>query len=463
MVTVAAVVLATGGCMVGPDYTAPETEVPAEFKGSGPWQTARPDAAAQQRGSWWRVFGDAELDRLLAAVERDNPNVQAAAMRLEQAQARTRALRGVLMPELIGRAGLVTERHSDTVRDTGFASGRRTVIRVPLEVAYEVDLWGRARRGIESALADEEAASADTRAVLLGLQAELAANYLRLRSLEAERQVLQRALEVRQENLDLVESRFRGGDVAELDVSQARTELAEIRAELVALDRQRVAFENAVAVLTGQLASDLRLSAPALSGRPPSVPRVVPSQLLERRPDVAAAERRMARENAAIGVATAALYPNVQLSATAGLASADLGDLFNADSLTWGVGPELVAPLLDGGRRRAAIDEVSARYREVAADYRATVLRAFGETEDALAALANLAEEAAAVEETLVAARRTEELALRRYEGGLVAYFEVVDAQRTVLRNEQAAARLLGARYEAMVDLIRALGGGWQR
>lgn len=449
--------------MVGPDFVAPEIEAPAEFKASGPWQPARPEAAAEDRGSWWRVFNDAELDRLLASVEGDNPGVQAAAMRLEQARARTRALRGVLFPEMIGRAGVRVDRESETVRDTMFTEGRRTVIRAPLEVAYEVDLWGRARRGLEAAVADEQAALADTQAVLLGLQAELAGNYLRLRALEAERQVLQRALEIRQENVDLVESRFRGGDVAELDVSQARTELAETRAELVALDRQRAAFENAVAVLSGQLASDLRLAVPPLSGRPPSVPRVVPSQLLERRPDVAAAERRMQQENAAIGIATAALYPNVQISATAGLASADLGDLFRSDSLTWGVGPELVAPLFDAGRRRAGIDEATARYRETAADYRATVLRAFGETEDALAALANLAEEAAAVEETLVSARRTEELALRRYEGGLVAYFEVVDAQRTVLRNEQAAARLLGARYEAMVDLIRALGGGWRR
>lgn len=205
------------------------------------------------------------------------------------------------------------------------------------------------------------------------------------------------------------------------------------------------------------------LTSAPLSGSPPAVPRVVPSDLLERRPDVAAAERRMQRENAAIGVAEAALYPNVQLSASGGIASSNLGDLFRADSLTWGLGGNVAAPLLDGGRRRAAVDEVRARYEEVAADYRSTVLRAFSEVETALAALQNLADEAAAVDETLVSARRTEALALRRYEGGLVAYFEVVDAQRTVLRNEQAAARLLGARYEAMVYLIRALGGGWQR
>lgn len=451
------------GCMVGPDFEPPVTEAPQAFKTTGPWQLARPEAAAAGRGSWWAVFRDPELASLLEAVATDNPDVRAAAARVEQARARTRAVRGFLLPEVIGRAGLRVEDEAGTLRDNNFGGGRRTTIRVPVDLSYELDLWGRARRGVEASLADEGAAEADAVAVLLGLQAELAANYLRVRVIETERAVLQRALEVREENLSLVESRFRGGDVAELDVSQARTELAETRAELIAIERQRAVFENAVALLSGRQASNVRIAPLALTAVPPSVPRVVPAEFVERRPDVAAAERRMQRENAAIGVAAAALFPNVSLSATGGFASSDVADLLRADSLTWGLGGDVVAPLLDGGRRRAEVDVIRARYQEVAENYRATVLQAFAEVENALAVLENLTAEAGAVDETLAAARRTEELALRRYQGGLVAYFEVVDAQRTVLRNEQAAVRLLAARYEATVELIRALGGGWQR
>src|SRR6266487_703200 len=348
---------------------------------------------------------------------------------------------------------------------TGAASGTSATFNdfyVPLSLGYEVDFWGRVRRSVESARAQAQASADDLETIKLMIQAEVAADYFTLRALDAQRAVLNSSVEVFTKSLQLTRNLRAGGAVSDLDVAQAQTVLKTTEAQLPAVMLQRAQFEHALALLAGQPASTFRVSERALSAAPPLIPSGLPSVLLERRPDISAAERRMAAANVGIGVARAAFFPTIQLNGLAGLESLDAGTLFNGSSRLWAVGPSLTLPLFEGGRLRAGLRLAKATYDEMAATYRQSVLTAFSEVEDNLAAQALLADEYSEESDALLAARKQLEIANNRYRDGLITYLEVATAESTALNVEFTATQLRGQQLVATVTLVKALGGGWR-
>ncbi len=459
---------ALASCTVGRDYARPDVsaQLPAKFDLPAGWKVAEPGGGAKGAkgdAAWWARFRDPQLNTLIARVEAENQGLKAAIARVDQARAIAGAARAERGPQLDFEPAAGRERRSGTTSNNfgGTAGRATTLLSLPFQMQYELDLWGKLRRGVEAADLDAEAAEAARRGVLLTLRAELASHYFEMRALDAEIAIFQNAIALRRKSLELNQLRFLAGDTDEVDVSRAATELAATEAELAALKRGRSDLEDAIAVLVGQPSSGFRLAADPLDSEPPRLPVSVPSELLERRPDVAAAERTMAAENARIGVAQAAFYPSVGITASAGLESAGASELFDIASRTWGLGPQISFPVLDAGRNRAELARARARYDETAADYRGAVLGAVSEVDRALTGVALLGEQAAAQARTLEAARRTVELSEERHAAGVVDYFEVVDAQRTLLDAEQQAARVTGARHVAAVTLARALGGAW--
>lgn len=447
-------------CNVAPTYQPPKVSLPSEFKTTGPWRTATPGDHAP-RGAWWREFRDSRLADLLQQAEAGNPTLELALHRVDEARAVARADRADLFPSLSLGGGTARTRTSGTLENS-FAGGRtRTVILIGFDLDYELDLWGRLRNQSSAARAGASAVEADYRNVLLSLQAEVALNYFALRSTDSEIALLKRAIELRQKAFELATTRFRQGDTAQLDVAQAETELNSARSEAIGLEKGRAELEHAIALLLGKTPSAFSVSSIPLDRAPPSIPGSVPSDLLERRPDIASAERTMAEENARIGVARAALFPSVRIGATGGLESSFIEDLADAASRVWGLGPSVEWPVFDAGKRRAETDAARARYNQAAASYRATVLKAVREVEDALSGLEVLRRQLGAQEQTVTAAERTVELAQKRYASGLVAYYEVLDAQRTLLRAEQDATRIRRDQFLSTVLLIKAIGGGW--
>lgn len=449
------------GCTVGPDYAGPG-EIPAlpeGFREAG-WKAAAHPGDGGEVGEWWKVFRDPALDELMARVGPDVPEIDAALRRIDQARAATVESRSGLFPSVDGEPSAVRERNSGTTGN--FRGGeRRDLLALPLALSWELDLWGRTRRGIEGAVADEAAREADRRAIELALRAEVARQYFTLRGLDAEIARLEQGVEVRRQAVGLMRSRFEQGDAADLEVAQAEAELGEAEAEVADRARQRRLVENALAAVLGTYPSNLVLGASPLDGTPPRIPATLPTTLLERRPDIAAAERRIAAANARIGVAQAALFPSISIGADGGLASAKVDDLFDAASRTWALGLGADAPIFDAGARRARVNRAIAERAELDAEYRTTVVRAVREVEDALASIRLLARQAEAVGRTIDAAERATRLARQRYGAGFVSFFEVVDTERTLLRNQQEAERIRGERFAATVDLVRALGGGW--
>lgn len=460
----AASAVALGSCTVGDDYARPDVsaQLPSSFDLPAGWKVAQP--RDDEGGSaWWIAFNDSQLNRLMASAAANNQELKAAFARVEQARAIAGTARSERQPELDFSPAASRQRRSGTASSNfGNTAGRTTTtLSLPFQMQYEVDLWGRLRRAVQAADFDAQASESALRQVLLTLRAELAANYFNLRSLDAEIEIFRSAIELRRKSRDLNQLRFDAGDSDEVDVSRAKTELASTEAELAALKRTRSDFEDAIAVLVGEPSSGFAIASRPLTSAPPRIPVTVPSELLERRPDVARAERLMAAENARIGVARAAFYPTVGLSANAGLESASASDLFKIASRTWGLGPRISLPVLDGGRNETELQRALARYDETVADYRQTILEAVSEVDRTLAGAALLAEQAAAQTRTVESASRTVELSEERYAAGVVDYFEVVDAQRTLLDAEQQAARVTGARHVAAVTLARALGGAW--
>lgn len=452
--------LALAGCRsMAPDYEPPRIETPADFKVKGPWKVAAP-ADEQAKGEWWRLFGDAELNRLQGLLAAENPTLEAALQRVEQARATMDEERAALFPQ-IGIGTSVTQNRTSS-NSPGFRPGQTlTYWRAPITFQYELDLWGRVRGSVAASkalLASQEALAENAR---LMLQAELTVNYLQLRALDAERALLEEAVALRRKTLGMVETRFNAGDVAELDVAQAKTELAEAEAEAVAIQRRRAERENAVAALCGRLASSMSLKPRPLAGAPPGARKTLPSTLLERRPDVAAAERAMAAANERVGMARTAFFPQVGISVGGGFESAVAERLFNSDSFLSSLGGGVTQPVFDAGLRRARHRRALAEREEAAAAYKETVVTAFREVEDALAAIQVLARQAEVQAGMMESARRMVELSEKQYEAGFVSYFEVVNAQRALLRAQQGAAQVRGARFEAAVLLVRALGGGW--
>ena len=450
---------------VGPDYAAPAVAAPAAYRDAadtGTWQLAVPNDTAS-RGEWWRLFNDPALDTLESRALAANQDLRAAAARVEQARAAAGLAHGAYWPQ-VGFATSVSRDRTSGTTDNLPPQLTTTTVRAPLTASWELDLFGRVRRLNESARADAEASAATFESVRLSLTAEVAVNYFSLRALDRESALLQQTAVLRRRALDLVSAQQRGGATGELDVARAETELATVETDAAALANRRAALQNALAVLLGAPASEFALvTDTAVESLPPVVPAGLPAGLLERRPDIAAAERTLASANARIGVAKAAFFPAISLTGSAGYASNDIDHLFTADSRTWSIGPSLYLPIFQGGRNRANLARSRAAYDESVAVFRQSVLVAFREVQDALTATRLLAEQSAAQNRALVSARRAAQLAQTRYDAGYVTYFEVIDAQRTVLGLERAAAQLAAQRLNNGVALIKSLGGGWHR
>jgi len=456
--------LLSAGCTVGPDYERPTASAPTAWKEAGPWKAAAPrDAIA--KGAWWELFGDPLLNDLEAKAAEANPDLRAAVARVSQARAIARISEADFYPTVSLNPSVTRERFSPNraVQPGSPVKGYTfNDFHVPLDLSYEVDLWGRVRRSVEAATAFAEASVAAYETVRLTMHADVAGAYFALRAIDADRAVLLRTLDLRRESLRLAQARLRLGVGNDLDVSRAETELTTTQAESIGLEKRRAEVEHALATLTGRPPSELSIPNKPLDLQPPAIPSGLPSELLERRPDVAEAERRMAASNAEIGIATAAYYPALNLTATAGFESSDLKHLFDWESRIWSLGAALAAPLYQGGRVDADVERSRARYEESVAQYRSRLLVAFREVEDGLSSLRVLSEQAEAQARAVASSRKTADLTTARYNAGLVSYFEVVDAERTVLQNEREATLIQGQRLVNSVFLIKALGGGWQ-
>lgn len=454
--------LILAACTAGPEYRRPEVAVPASFREGAPWKPVEP-ADHLLKGRWWEVFADGQLDELMERVAAANQDLKASLARVDQARAAVRVSGAGRYPEVDLDPSVERKRTADALASGG-SGETSTTLRMPLNLAYEVDLWGRVRRSVQAAGSDYQASRADYGNLMLTLQAEAARNYFALRALDAEIDILGQTLELRGRNLDLVRSLFENGQVGRLDLARAETELANARADASALERLRASRQNTLAVLAGEPAPGFQIS-----GRPldpetplPDVTPGLPSTLLERRPDIAAAERRLMADNARIGVAEAAFFPSISLTGSAGYSSDQLSSLFQWGNRTWALGPFVSLPILDGGRNRAARDLAEARWTESVANYRQAVLAAFAEVEGSLSDLRTLQTQARAQRQALASARRAADLTNKRYRAGLVSYLDVVISERTVLANELLAVRVLGQRLQATVTLIKALGGGWE-
>jgi multidrug efflux pump len=451
---------------VGPDYKAPTNSIPANYKAAeyGNWKEGRP-LDNVPKGNWWTIFGDTNLNSLETSALQANQQLKAAVARVDQARDTARVARSELLPELDLDPSFIRQRYSPN-EVPSFGNVTANAISTPLDLSYEVDLWGRVRRSFESAHADAQASLAEFYNVLLTLQSDVAQNYFALRSLDAEIATVAGTVDLRNEQVKLTQTRYDGGIGSELEVAQAQTELATTEAELATLQEQRDELENAIAILAGQNPADFKLVALEKADtiwhpQPPEIPAGLPSDLLERRPDVAEAERQLASANAKIGVAKAAFFPVVTLTGSGGYLSGDISTLFNWESRTWSFGPGISLPIFAGGRNRANYHRSQAVYAEAVATYRQQVLVAFGDVENSLSDIRHLADQASAQERAVKNAQRAADLALDRYRSGIVSYIEVVDANRDTLSAESADAQLRGQRLIASVQLIKALGGGW--
>lgn len=450
--------LAVSGCMVGPDYQKPAIPAPAAFTETGPWKVAAPSDHLP-KGSWWSIYNDPVLDRLANQATAASPTIQAAIARRDQAFALARVDRADLMPRLGVNASAERGRTAPTSRAA--ASTGNTFI-LPLDLSYEIDLWGRVRRSYESARANAEASEADYQNVLLGVQADVARAYFSLRALDVERALIARTQDSRMRSLEIVRRRFQLGASGELDVSLAQTELATSESDLLAIDQERTALRYALAVLCGQQPEGFTLEENATPfGEVPAVPLGLPSQLLERRPDVAAAERSLAAVNAQIGVAKAAFFPAIGLTGSAGFRSDDLDDLLKWDNRQWSFGPSVSLPIFEGGRNRANYERAQAVYQEALAGYRQNILVAFSEVETALSDIRRLTDRSAVLDRAVASSRRAADLVSIRYRSGQVGYLDVTDAERTAIANERLAAQIRGQQFVSSVLLVKALGGGW--
>jgi len=448
---------------VGPDYKPLTNSLPSSYKanGMGTWEQGQPFDNVP-KGTWWEIFGDAKLNALEAQAVVANQELKGALARLEQSRDTARVARGQLLPQVDLDPSYNRERYSPNDQPS-FGPLTANTFSTPLDFSYEVDIWGRVRRSFESSRADAQASLADYYNVLLTLQSDVAQNYFALRELDQEIAIVTGTVSLRNEQIRFVRSRYEGGIGSELEIAQAETELATTEADAASLARRRDELEDAIAILVGSNPSDFHVAQNTneWAPEPPKVPAGLPGDLLERRPDVAQAERQLASANAKIGVAKAAFFPVVTLTGSAGYQSADVSSLFNWESRTWSFGPGVSLPIFAGGRNRANYRRSRAAYDEEVAAYRQQVLVAFGDVEDSLADIRHLGDQAAAQDRAVTSARRSADLATERYRSGIVSYIEVVDANRDTLTAERAATQLTGQRLVATVQLIKALGGGF--
>ena len=449
------------GCTVGPDYVRPTAEAPAAFKESEGWKVAQPQDEIP-RGKWWEIFNDPQLNALVEQVDVSNQTIAVAQANFQQARALVQGARSAYFPTVGVGAAVTRSSQSSTLGSQPVAHGVNTDYLLSGDVTWEVDLWGRVRRSVEANEAGAQASAGDLQTARLSAQAELAQDYFQLRALDAERQLLEASVVAYQKSLQLTQNRYAAGVASKVDVALAQTLVKTTQAQAIDIAVQRAQLEHAIAVLIGKPPSELSLPAAPLVAEPPPVPAGVPSALLERRPDIAAAERRVAAANAQIGVAVAAYYPTLTLAATAGYETTNLSQWLTAPSHFWALGPAAVAEtVFDGGLRRAQAQQARAAYDGNVASYRQTVLSAFQEVEDNLAALRILAEEAIAQYEAVKAAEEAVRLTTNQYQAGTVSYLDVVVSQTAALNNQRSAVDIQGRRITAAVLLVKALGGGW--
>jgi NodT family efflux transporter outer membrane factor (OMF) lipoprotein len=446
--------LALTSCAVGPNYEKPKVETPPAYKEAGDWVKAKP-ADMAPKGKWWEAFGDPVLNGLMEQVSVSNQSLKAAEARYRQATAAVQAARAQLFPTVGASAG-ATRSRSNAVGDTG----RR--YNVALNASWEPDLWGRVRRLVEANRAEAEASAADVENARLSLQAELATDYFQLRATDAQIVLFQDSVKAFETSYTLTQNRYRAGVAAKADVVQAETQLKSTQAQAIDLRATRAQLEHAIAVLIGKAPAQFSITPANVDTHIPEIPPGIPSTLLERRPDVGAAERRMAAANAQIGVAEAAYFPTLDLTASGGFAGSSLASLISAPNRVWSLGLAAAATILDFGARGAQVESARAAYDESVANYRQAVLQAFQDVEDDLAALHWLSEEAAVQQEAARAARESVALTLNQYKAGTVSYLNVVQVQATQLAEERSTVSILERRLAAAVALIRSLGGSWE-
>jgi len=447
-----------GGCAVGPNYSRPSVPAQTGWKE----QTATTNAAVLPT-EWWRIFNDAELNALEMQAVEANQDLKRAVARVTEARALARVSKAELYPNVSAGSAYSRNRLSENRANTPRQNLEVDDFSSSFDLSYELDIWGRVRRSVEAASADAAAVATDLQVVLLTLTADVARNYQLLRSLDNEKIVVEATVALRKDTLQLQETRKQAGLINEVDVTRARTELANVEAELHAITRNRAQVEHALAVLCGQAPRGFSVAASPSNITPPEVPAGLPSALLQRRPDIVEAEQLLQASSARIGVAKAAFFPTIKLTSTAGLATADLGTLVDWPSRVWSVGPSIHVPIFEGGRNRANLKSTEARYEQSVASYRGTILNAFREVEDALSDLSSLSSQSEAVNRALVSARDTAALANERYQRGLSNYLDVVDAQRTALQAERQETQLRGQRAISTILLAKAMGGGWER
>jgi len=457
--------------MVGPKYVKPSVPLapaykepaPDAYKESGTWQVAQP-ADATKRGEWWKVFGDTELNVLEPQVAANNQDLKAADARFREARALVRFNHASLYPTVATQpfAGGLRESTNRPYFSVTNAQGNGVGdIAIPVDLSYEIDVWGRVRRTVSAAREEAQASAGDRQTVLLSLQAELAFDYFEARSADAQEKLLNDTVKYYEEAFRITTNRFEGGVSPKSDVDQARTQLEAAKVSARDITLQRAQFEHAIAVLLGEPPASFALSDAPLDARPPAIPPGLPSELLERRPDIAAAERRVAEANDRIGIARAAFYPTISLNGAVGIEATSFANLFNPASLLWAIGPTVSQTIFDAGRRASVSEQANASYDETVANYRQTTLTAFQQVEDNLVALRVLQQEAANQHEATLAAQSAEQIFNNRYVGGLDTYLQVVIAQTAALNNERNDIDIMRRQMDASVLLIKALGGGW--
>jgi len=454
--------LLLGGCMVGPDYTKPSAPLTPAYKEADGWKVAEPSDHLP-RGQWWAIFGDPELGQLEEQVATANQNLKIAEARLREARALVRFNRAALFPTISTSVGGASVRDSANrpFLSPNASTGSSGDLLLSLDMSYEIDLWGRVRRTVAAARHEAQATAADLETAQLSLQAELAMDYFELRAADAQQQLLDETVKAFEAALQLTTNRFQGGAAPKSDVAQAQTQLDTTRAQATDIRVQRAQLEHAIATLIGNPPAAFRLSPRPLDTRPPDIPAGIPSQLLERRPDIAAAERRVAEANEQIGIAKAAYFPTATLNASVGFEGSSFGNVLNASSLLWSVGASLTQTIFDGGRRGATSDAARAAYDATVAGYRQTTLTAFQQVEDNLAALRILEQEAQQQRRAVESAQLSLQLFTNRYRGGVDNYLQVITAQTATLANQRTEIDILRRRMDASVLLVKGLGGGW--
>lgn len=463
-----ALLLVAGACTVGPRYSRPPAPTPAPdtWKTQPPWEQAAPKDTIP-KGSWWQVFHDSTLDDYEQQLLRANQSLVAAQANLNQARALARVATAPFFPQIFADPSAIRERGAGNRPLNGFTLPgvkpyTQNLFTIPFSMSYEADLFGRVRRNLEAANASLQSTAADTANVQLVLTAELAADYFALRELDAEYKVVEEQVGVQRKGLDLVQKRHEGGIANGLEVAQQATLLDSTISQASLVEQSRAQYEHAIAVLVGQPASTFNVPTAPLAATPPPVPLGVPSEVLERRPDIATQERTMAYENAQIGLARTAFYPHITISGGGGWESSSITSLLNAPSLFWSLGADALEPVIQGGRNRANLAAARAAYDQSVANYRQSVLIAFQQVEDGISNLSTLAQALAMEQAAVQDARKALEIANNRYVGGVTNFLDVLTAQTTLLDSERLETQLRGQQMVSSVYLVKALGGGWE-